>query len=280
MWNEAGANPHLIEFASNIRQWFLVRIAENRFPADTISGGVTNQEDVTMKPAQPQPAKDSSKSSATTSADGKDPWLKNDPWLKSLPRPAQCKWEDLILKDPVPFTGSDGALLSQNHRLQIGGARGGIVLATKAHIQDIVKAAGSIDLAVLLPASDTLPQFVLQGKLTGPFEVSVEDNSAKIAYKRLVRMYVIRGSINFKLPNPVAKLPNSRLVLSVRLYWRLTEGSSPNPTLTSTRRTRSPPLKSCLEKLSPSLTALPSFLATELPLILEAASKIHYCSAF
>lgn len=61
LWNDAGANPHLIEFASNIRHWFLVRIAENRFPPDTISGGALNQKDVTMKPADSANAKDSSK---------------------------------------------------------------------------------------------------------------------------------------------------------------------------------------------------------------------------
>lgn len=80
------------------------------------------------------------------------------------------------------------------------------MLATKTHIQDITKDAGTNDLAVLLPASDNLIQSAFPGKLLGPYEVSVDDNAAKIAYKRLVMMYIIRGTINFKLPAPIAKL--------------------------------------------------------------------------
>ena len=206
LWNDAGANPVLIEFASNIRHWFLVRVAENRFPSDVVSGGGSSQEDVTMKQAGSAAPSEVTKTKASSPAQEKDPWLKSDPWLKTLPRPAQCKWEDLLLKEPVPFTGSDDAVLPQNHRLQVGGARGGIVLATKTHIQDIAKTAGTNDLAILLPASDNLIQSAMQGKLLGPFEVSVDDSAAKIAYKRLVMMYVIRGDIKFKLPAPIAKL--------------------------------------------------------------------------
>ena len=206
LWNEAGAHPFLVEFASNIRQWFLVRVSENRFPPDTVSGGGKDQEDVTMKPAGAAAPSDAVKTTTSTSVRDKDPWLKSDPWLKAVPRPAQCKWEDLLLKDPIPFTGTDGSVLPQNHRLQIGGARGGIVLATKTHIQDIAKAAGSNDLAILLPASDNLIQSASIGKVQGPFEISVDDTAAKISYKRLVMMYVIRGTISFKLPAPIAKL--------------------------------------------------------------------------
>lgn len=91
-------------------------------------------------------------------------------------------------------------------RLQVGGARGGIVFATKAHVQEIAKCAGSSDLAVLPPASDNIALPLLQNKLQGPFEVSVDDASAKIAYKRLVMLFIVRGTINYKLPTPIAKL--------------------------------------------------------------------------
>lgn len=120
-WTAAGANPHLIDFAANIRQWFLVRIAENRFPSDYISAGA-NDQDVSMKPQEVQDPIPTSRQSSAAPAAPKDPWLKSDPWLKATPRPSQSKWEDLVIMDPVPFTGTDGASISQTHRLQVGGA--------------------------------------------------------------------------------------------------------------------------------------------------------------
>ena len=51
VWTNAGADPHFIDFAANIRQWFLIRVAENRFPAEYTSAGANNQQDVTMQPA-------------------------------------------------------------------------------------------------------------------------------------------------------------------------------------------------------------------------------------
>ena len=204
-WTAAGSNPHLIDFAANIRQWFLVRVAENRFPSDFNSAGA-NDQDVSMKSAEPSDAAATNRQPSAAPTAQKDPWLKTDPWLKATPRPSQSKWEDLVIKEPVPFTGTDGAAISQTHRLQVGGARGGLVFATKAHVQDIAKAAGSTDLAILLPASDNLALPIFQNKLQGPFEVSLDDVSAKIAYKRLVMLFPVRGTINYKLPEPVAKL--------------------------------------------------------------------------
>ena len=58
----------------------------------------------------------------------------------------------------------------------------------------------------MLPASDNLALPIFQNKLQGPFEVSVDDTSAKIAYKRLVMLFAVRGTIQYKLPEPVAKL--------------------------------------------------------------------------
>ena len=205
-WTTAAADPHLIEFAANIRQWFLIRIAENRFPIETTSAGAKEHDDVTMQSEEAAKAKPSPKPAPSAPADGKDPWLKSDPWLKATPRPAQCRWEDLLIRDPTPFTGTDGTPLPQNHRLQIGGARGGIVFATKAHVQDIIKCAGNNDLAILMPANDNVPLAQPSSKIEGPFEVSVDDTSAKVSYKRLVMMYVVRGSIQYKLPTPIAKL--------------------------------------------------------------------------
>ena len=197
MWTAAAADPHLIDFSANIRQWFLARVAENRFPTETISAGAVDQEDVSMKPDDTAKSKAPAKAATSSSSDGEDPWLKSDPWLEATPRPTQ---------DQVPFTGTDGAPLPQHHRLQIGGARGGIVFATKAHLQQIIKTPGSNDLAILMPANDNAPAANVRSKLEGPFEVSVDDSSAKISYKRLVMMFVVRVSIQYKLPAPIAKL--------------------------------------------------------------------------
>ena len=207
LWIAAQAHPHLIEFASRIRAWYLVRVAENRFPIQFIAAGAAPDDDVTMKPAEVKPASGgTSRASASPSTEAKDPWLKADPWLRSTPRPAQSRWEDLIIKEPTPFTGTDGSNLTQTHRLQVGAARGGIVFATKANVQEILKAGGSSDLAILLPASDNISLPNVTQKLQGPFELSVDDIAAKIAYKRLVMMLVVRGTINFKLPEPIAKV--------------------------------------------------------------------------
>ena len=208
IWNASHAHPHLIEFAANIRAWYLVRVAENRFPVQFVAAGAVSNEDVAMKPAEIKATPESvaAHAKASASTDAKDPWLKADPWLRSTPRPAQSRWEDLVIKDASPFTGADGVALTQTHRLQVGAARGSIVFATKAHVQEIVKAAGASDLAVLLPASDNISFPNISQKLQGPFELSVDDIAAKIAYKRLVMMLVVRGTVNFKLPEPIAKV--------------------------------------------------------------------------
>ncbi|CAK8991987.1 unnamed protein product, partial [Durusdinium trenchii] len=80
LWIAAQAHPHLIEFASRIRAWYLVRVAENRFPIQFIAAGAAPDDDVTMKPAEVKPASGgTSRASASPSTEAKDPWLKADP---------------------------------------------------------------------------------------------------------------------------------------------------------------------------------------------------------
>lgn len=43
-------------------------------------------------------------------------------------------------------------------------------------------------------------------KLEGPFEITVDDPSARLSYKRLISIIVVQGKVTFKLPDPVVKL--------------------------------------------------------------------------
>lgn len=95
LWTAAGADPHLTEFAANIRQWSLIRVAENRFPPEYGSTGVHDQPDVQMKAVEEADSRTNARQTSSQSSESKDPWLKSDPWLRSMPRPAQSKWEDL-----------------------------------------------------------------------------------------------------------------------------------------------------------------------------------------
>lgn len=134
-----------------------------------------------------------------------------DPWAKKTPKPSQARWEDLILQAPIPFHGTDGRPMSQTHRLQVSQARGGVILTTKQHITEILKAADRLDLALLIPTVDgSKPPNVFQ-TLEGPYEITVEDPTSKTAYKRLTLMLVAKGKLSYKLPEPKLKLTTAAI---------------------------------------------------------------------
>lgn len=198
-WLQAGVPPEFLNFAINIRNWFIVRILEGRFPAHTIAAGAANSDQEMQDAQQGAPSAPSTKTSQPA-AQPPDPWAGGDPWSKKIPRPAQSKWEDLVIQDPLPFVDKDDQVLRQTHRLQLGPSRGGIVLSTKAHLSEIDKIGSPGNLAVLIPASDSASLNHLMKKLEGPFEVALYDSTAKISYKRLVHMVVFAGSVRFQLP--------------------------------------------------------------------------------
>ena len=177
--------------------------------------------DANMAPSegtQSKPAEASGKGGSTASHSGPDPWLVNDPWAKRPPRPQQSKWEDLTLQAPLPFVNQADQPLCQTHRLQLGPCKGGVVLTTKTHLQEISKIGITTELVALIPATDSLELSHLTSRLEGPFEVSLFDPTAKIAYKRLVHMIVFAGKIRFQLPEAKYKMTTpaiAELVLEI-----------------------------------------------------------------
>ena len=216
-WLQAGVPPEFLNFAINIRNWFLVRILEGRFPAHAVAAGAVSSDQEMQDAQRAMPAAQATKPSQP-SVQPPDPWAGGDPWSKKIPRPAQSKWEDLTIQDPLPFVDKDDKALSQTHRLQLGPSRGGIVLSTKSHLAEIAKIGSTDNLAVLIPASDSASLNHITKKLEGPFEVALVDSSAKISYKRLVHMIVFTGSVRFQLPKAKCKITTpsiAELVLEI-----------------------------------------------------------------
>ena len=212
VWHNSGAEEELIEFAANVRDWFLIRVLERRFPDQYIAGGAADDVDMASQDAStkskskaPEVPPGSGGLSASSKAPN-DPWLHNDPWSKRPPRPSQSKWEDLVIKEPVPFVDEHDKHLSQTHRLQLAPSRGGVVLATKSHLPEISKIQAAPHLCVLIPASDSPSLAHLANRMEGPYEVSLHDNTAKISYKRLVHMLVFAGKVRFQLPEATYKM--------------------------------------------------------------------------
>ena len=62
------------------------------------------------------------------------------------------------------------------------------------------------NLVVLIPDSDSPSPAHLANRLEGPFEVSLQDDTAKMSYKRLVHMIVFAGKVLFQLPEATRKM--------------------------------------------------------------------------
>ena len=204
-WIRANIPAEFLDFTINVRNWFLLRILEGRFPLPTVAAGTT-QTDQDMPDARAKPSKAEVAAKQASSTAKADPWLTADPWTKKQARPVQSKWEDLVIQEPLPFINKDDVALTQTHRLQLGPSRGGIVLSTKAHLAEISKIVGSADLAILIPATDAGALPHITKRLEGPFEVSLNDTKAQTAYKRLVHMIVLSGSVRFQLPKAKIKV--------------------------------------------------------------------------
>lgn len=65
VWHNTGAEEELRDFAANVRDWFLIRVLERRFPDHYIAGGAV--EDVAMAPPDAQPKTKVKASDATPS---------------------------------------------------------------------------------------------------------------------------------------------------------------------------------------------------------------------
>ena len=200
-WIQANIPAEFLDFTINVRNGYLLRILEGRFPLHTVAAGTTqSDQDINMPDARAKPAEGEAATKQASSSTKVDPWLASDPRTKKQVRPVQSKWEDLVIQDPLPFINKDDVVLKQSHRLQLGPGRGGIVLSTKAHLAEISKIPVSADLAILIPATDAGALPHIAKRLEGPFEVSLNDTKAQTAYKRLVHMIVLSGTVRFQLP--------------------------------------------------------------------------------
>ena len=184
--------PQLAEFCRIARDCFLLRLLEGRGEKAFSHAGAPTKEDAIMK-------EDKSRQAV------QDPLFLNDPWARRLPRPQSTRWEDLRLPTEHPFVNAAGSKIEETHRLQLQAKPQGLILATKQHLADISKTTGLEDLAVLLPAADKSTFGDAAMHLSGPHEVILEDPTLKTSYKRLVVMFVVRGTVTIKHSEPDCK---------------------------------------------------------------------------
>ena len=207
LWEETQASAALRSFAVATRNWFLIRVLENRFPQHYVAAGMHDSDEPMPEDHNKRPkGSQSSTISKGASKDASDPWTSWDPWKAKTARPQQSKWEDLQLRSPLPFIGSDKKPLQQTHRLQLTAARGGAVMTTKSNVAEVLKSPVQGDLVAILPAGENGHLKHIVDRLEGPFEIALNDPLANLSYKRLIHMLVIKGKITFQLPEPVVKL--------------------------------------------------------------------------
>ena len=187
-WNHDFVPPALISFAQSALVLSINSILDGRIVTDYASGGSPDAKSPPAVPPPPQPAQGSA-----------DPWLKKDPW--QLKTKQQTRWEDLLLADDHPFVGENQTKVQQTHRLQITANTGGLVLTTKAHLQELSLTRCKKPLGAILPAIDSSMK-ALDIQSQGPFEVVLQDPNAGVSYKRLVSLVVFSGDINYQLQSP------------------------------------------------------------------------------
>ena len=212
VWDQSGADEVLKEFARRSRTLFLHRVISNDFPYDYFAAGGEGANSPSA-PSVVAPAKASSPSDKVDSV-----WV-NAPWKPKPKLKAQARWEDLLLHEDHPFLGADGKAVEQIHRLQASPWRGGIVLATKSNLQELIRLdPQGHDLAVVLPAADPSTFGSLAGKLEGPHEVVLRDQASSTTYKRLILLLVVKGKVVYQLPKPTVQFTTpqvSELVLEI-----------------------------------------------------------------
>lgn len=87
--------------------------------------------------------------------------------------------------------------------------RAGVVLATKTHVGELLKHAGTIDLAIIIPTADGSKPSSLYQEFAGPFEIMLDDPMTKTAYKRLALLHVAAGKATYQLAAPKLKMTTS-----------------------------------------------------------------------
>ena len=127
-----------------------------------------------------------------------DPWNAYDPWTteKKL-----CKWEDLKLPSDHYFKYKDGSRPTLMHKQQLNNSSKAIAFTTKAGVLSIFNCVSSENVALIIPASD---KNRFDGKpelrITGPFEIVVQDEATSTVYKRQVNLVQTADSVVFEMP--------------------------------------------------------------------------------
>ena len=199
-WKSLGASSAMLNFCSTARDSFLLRVIEGKVPRCIAHAGAPNEsksdeiKEVKAKQAVP------------------DPLFVNDPWARKLPKAPSTRWEDLLIPKENPFVSSTGSTMCQTHRLQLATKHEGLTLATKQHLAEISKTPGKGDLAVILPSADKATFGEAETMLQGPYELVLEDPAQKTTYKRLVLLFVVRGTVSYKLKTAEVKCESADFV--------------------------------------------------------------------
>lgn len=153
----------LLDFAITVRTVFLAQLISPSSDMQYRSAGAVSSE-----------AKQPSKPSHQTADPKQDPlWIK-DPWQKATVKAKSAKWDELQLAKDHPFVGADGSPLLQRHRLQVTPAQGGVVLASKSHLADLLALKPQVPTAVLLPVADK----AVYGELADKVQAILPDQTA------------------------------------------------------------------------------------------------------
>eukprot|EP00438_Fugacium_kawagutii_P032702 Skav204476 [mRNA] locus=scaffold5533:125515:129162:- [translate_table: standard] len=157
-------------------------------------------------------------STGDTSMGEDDPWKSFDPWSRENTNKTLGKWEDLKLQKQHGFYSESNHMV-QVMRQQINGTAGGIAFATKTGVQDVVSKMPSVPSGLLVPATnrDQYLKHVPSDAIVGPIELTVEDPTANMVYKRQVFLIVLKGPIVYKTqqkPAYSASLPQMSELLA------------------------------------------------------------------
>ena len=177
------------EFAIFIRTRFIrscPRITSNELLP---TGSTLTNDDAPMDGQQPSQAIDT--------------WSFSDPWSSDK---KVCKWEDLKLPSDHYFKFKDNSRPPLMHKQQLNNSSKAIAFATKAAVVAVFNTIQCKSVALIVPASDrnrfdNKPEL----KVSGPFEIVVQDDVSATVYKRQIHLVQIADEVSFEMPKPSYK---------------------------------------------------------------------------
>ena len=194
LWNQIPHDPAIRSLADTTRINLFLRIASKQADFPYFAAGTmdTDEADPSAQPAQKgQP----------------DPLWMNDPWSgPAASKGKNTKWEDLTLTPPSPFVDAAGKPIQQRHRHQITKSQGGVILATRSHIQDLSALQPTTPTVLVLPQVDVAMYGDLSSKVQGPYEIILHDPQKNSTFKRIIQMIVLKDKVSFKLPKSITTL--------------------------------------------------------------------------